>query len=256
MREKRRVTVSVVSEPMSVEPVEETGTATRYDDMICDEEQSNNSFMSNTSNLLLSDLMLEQTTDENKGGTQLLGRRIVDIGFIFDEIKRISIHEPFECGFENMTFVKETEEGLRSGFRFQCSMCNLIETIWSEPPKSSNHRMDINSSAVAGIMSVGSGYYGLQQIMGAMDVRCMSSTTYDRYHNRVADGWEKTALEEMREGAEEEVRLAKQRGDISPDGVPLLTVVADASWAKRSYKTNYSSLSGVVSIVVTHFECI
>ncbi|CAL1295640.1 unnamed protein product, partial [Larinioides sclopetarius] len=32
-------------------------------------------------------------------------------------------------------------------------------------------------------------------------------------------------------------------------GIPLLTVVADGCWAKRSYRTNYSSLSGAAAIV-------
>ncbi|XP_039300848.1 uncharacterized protein LOC120356095, partial [Nilaparvata lugens] len=56
----------------------------------------------------------------------------------------------------------------------------------------------------------------------------------------------------MRKAAEEEIRLAKERGDVNNEGVPLLTVVADGSWAKRSYRRNYNSLSGMAAIVGYH----
>ncbi|CAH1383636.1 unnamed protein product, partial [Tenebrio molitor] len=52
----------------------------------------------------------------------------------------------------------------------------------------------------------------------------------------------------MKEAIDEE----KQRGDEDENGVPLLTVVADGSWAKRSYKCNYSPLSGMASIIGFH----
>lgn len=45
----------------------------------------------------------------------------------------------------------------------------------------------------------------------------------------------------------EEKRLAIESGDIDSDGVPLLTVICDGSWGKRSYRTMYNSSSGTVS---------
>ncbi|CAH1377203.1 unnamed protein product [Tenebrio molitor] len=56
----------------------------------------------------------------------------------------------------------------------------------------------------------------------------------------------------MKETIDEEKQLAIERGDVDENGVPLLTVVADGSWAKRSYKCNYSSLSGMASIIGFH----
>jgi len=44
----------------------------------------------------------------------------------------------------------------------------------------------------------------------------------------------------------EEKKLAIEDGNLNSDGVPMITVVADGSWCKRSYKTKYDSLSGVV----------
>lgn len=45
--------------------------------------------------------------------------------------------------------------------------------------------------------------------------------------------------------ANKEKELAIE-SEVDKNGVPLLTVVVDGSWAKRSNRTNYSSLSGVV----------
>lgn len=176
----------------------------------------------------------------------LCGRRIVDIQFLFKEIQKVSQHGPFDCNFSNMEFESEIRNGLRSGFKFKCKMCGCVEIVWSED-RDSKDKMDVNTGAVAGIMTIGSGFSGLQELLGAMDISCMSNPTYNRYHKAVSEGWQQAALREMQEAAEEECCLAKQRGDVDKDGVPLLTVVADASWAKRSYRTNYSSMSGVVS---------
>ncbi|KAG8234222.1 hypothetical protein J437_LFUL011685 [Ladona fulva] len=47
---------------------------------------------------------------------------------------------------------------------------------------------------------------------------------------------------------EEEAKVALEAGEVDRDGIPVITVVADRSWAKRSYKNNYKSLSGVESM--------
>jgi len=47
--------------------------------------------------------------------------------------------------------------------------------------------------------------------------------------------------------AEEEAKLAVATGNVRKDGVPMITVIADGAWSKRSYRSNYNALSGVVS---------
>lgn len=178
----------------------------------------------------------------------LFGRRIVDIKWLFTEIKKINDHGiKFGCTFSNMEFQSEISRGLRSGFVLKCNMCNFRYVLWSEPEVT--ERLDINSAAVASVMATGGGYASLQQFTAGIDIRCMSENTYSIHHAIVSEGWEETAMEEMRVAAEEEATLARERGDVDSQGVPLLTVVADASWAKRSYRTNFTSLSGVVSIL-------
>jgi len=44
------------------------------------------------------------------------------------------------------------------------------------------------------------------------------------------------------------LKLALEPGEIDENGIPMCTVVADGQWCKRSYKTKYDALSGVVRI--------
>ncbi|GFR19395.1 uncharacterized protein TNCT_409081 [Trichonephila clavata] len=98
----------------------------------------------------------------------------------------------------------------------KCEMCNFQEIIWTEDPH--NEKIPVNIAAVSGIMKIG----------GA---------------------WEKVVEREMYSAAMEEKQLAVQAGEIGPDGFPTLTVVVGGCWAKRSYRNNYSSLSGAAAIV-------
>lgn len=40
--------------------------------------------------------------------------------------------------------------------------------------------------------------------------------------------------------AEEEAKLAIANGDVREDGIPMITVIADGAWSKKSYKSNYN----------------
>lgn len=145
-----------------------------------------------------------------------------------------------------MCVISEVRRGLKCTFTFKCKMCNIKMKVDSE---SSNEKfMDVNSAAVAGSIASGAGYTQLSEQLAAMNVPSMSHTTFIKYQDGVLDGFEKTSLEEMKEAAKDEARLAVQRGDVDRNGIPILTVVCDGSWPKRSFRNNYSSLSGVVSL--------
>lgn len=70
---------------------------------------------------------------------------------------------------------------------------------------------------------------------------------YNTHHTIVCTGYENAAANAMAEAAKEEAELAILSGNVDVDGIPLVTVVADVSWCKRSYRTMYNSLSGTVS---------
>ncbi|GFS47939.1 yqaJ domain-containing protein [Nephila pilipes] len=88
-------------------------------------------------------------------------------------------------------------------------MCHFQETLWAEDPECK--KMPVNTAAVSGIMKIGEGFANLEEFL---------STNGKKKH------------------------LAVQAGEVGGDGIPMLTVVVDGCWAKRSYRTNYSSLSG------------
>ena len=50
----------------------------------------------------------------------------------------------------------------------------------------------------------------------------------------------------MKQAGEEEKRIAIECGDVDLDGIPMCTVIVDGQWFKRSYKTKYDALFGVV----------
>ncbi|GBL74580.1 hypothetical protein AVEN_235491-1 [Araneus ventricosus] len=174
----------------------------------------------------------------------LIGRRIIDLGYFFNRLREIGNHGPFNCSLSNMTIVSDVRKGLRIGIELKCNMCFITEIVWSENPDS--NKMPINTAAVSGIMTTGGGYSNLEDILSALDIPSMTSHTFQKERDRISAAWEETAAKEMHNAAMEEKRLAIEAGEIDADGIPLLTVVADGSWAKRSYRTNYSSLSGAV----------
>lgn len=75
----------------------------------------------------------------------------------------------------------------------------------------------------------------------------MSSTTYIKNEKKVSTNFEKVAPKIMLDAAIEEKTLAIENNEVDIDGVPLLTVICDGSWGKRSYRTMYNSSSGTVS---------
>lgn len=75
----------------------------------------------------------------------------------------------------------------------------------------------------------------------------MSNTTFSRHHNSLSISIHNLAWEEIHNAGEEEKKLAIAAGDVDVDDmIPFCTVVADGQWSKRSYKTKYDALSGVV----------
>lgn len=44
----------------------------------------------------------------------------------------------------------------------------------------------------------------------------------------------------------EEARIAKENGNVDPDGIPFITVYLDGGWSKKSYEHSYDAASGTV----------
>lgn len=77
----------------------------------------------------------------------------------------------------------------------------------------------------------------------------MSNMSYQKLHLDVSNHTNDTAIEAMILAGNKEAEIAKKEGHVNENGVPLITVIADGAWSKRSYKSGYNALSGVVSIL-------
>jgi tRNA A37 methylthiotransferase MiaB len=65
-------------------------------------------------------------------------------------------------------------------------------------------------------------------------------------------GNKQAADQVMRRATEEEAQHARAIKSIDENDVPLVPVVVDGCWSKRSYNTNYNALSGAAAIIGQH----
>ncbi|KAK4885602.1 hypothetical protein RN001_001873 [Aquatica leii] len=173
------------------------------------------------------------------------GRRIVNISYFFEQLISIR-HEGFDCSFYDLNIISEKFEGLQSVFSFKCSVCNKIETIRNDITE---NKMNTNLGVVAGAIATGVGYSQVSELFASMDVPNMSNKTYSKYHSKISLAITKNINQLMTEAGKEETKLAIELGDVNADGVPVISVIVDGAWSKRSYRTNYSALSGVGCII-------
>lgn len=93
---------------------------------------------------------------------------------------------------------------------------------------------------------IGCGRSNLNELLASVDLPILEQKVYADCHDEVATWWKAAAEESMQVAAKEEADEAC--GEVK-DGSPIITVVADCCWSKRSYKTNYSAPSGVAAII-------
>lgn len=174
------------------------------------------------------------------------GRRIFEIGELFEQIKRIGNHSR-SCTFKDMVVVGETKRGLNSIFKFQCKKCGVIRKIQSCPKK--DNSLSCNEEAVLGISSIGSGFYHLKEFFTQLNVPVMGSTTYDKIQKQQQTNWWKLAKQSALDALYEEIELAKSIGSVDSMGNALIAVICDGGWGKRSYGKAFNSLSGCAVLI-------
>lgn len=76
-----------------------------------------------------------------------------------------------------------------------------------------------------------------------------NKSTYTNIEQSLALLIEECAIDETIPTGQEEKRLVILNGEVDKNGCPLITVVAGGSWAKRSYKSGFSSARGAECIV-------
>lgn len=172
------------------------------------------------------------------------GRRIVDMQYFIDQLLKISQHSlKFNCQLNHIQIVKEVRRGLFSTFTMLCSMCGSKFELNSAEK---NNIIDVNHAAVAGTIMIGCGHTNLNEFASVLDLPTLGFAQYKKCHDDLHEWWKDTAESTMKDAADEEAEMATEK---TLTGIPMVPVTADACWSKRSYRTNYSSLSGVGAII-------
>jgi hypothetical protein len=195
------------------------------------------------------------------------GIRLINFEYFWRLLIPIVMHNSF-CNIECLEVYGEKEYGLNSLLRIQCKMCKKKFKIYTCENPFPNTKKDksntdkeyepptkllggINFHAVLGITNIGSGYYHLKEFLSCLNIPCLSSNAFSTHQKKLLLNWTTSAEKTMRASVAEEVTLARERGDVTAcwRKIPLLTIIIDGCWAKRSYKVNFSSLSGAVTFV-------
>lgn len=86
-------------------------------------------------------------------------------------------------------------------------------------------------------------------MFSAINLPSLSENVYNFNHNLISEHWEKALVENMKEAGKVEKELALAEGKVTKDGFGIIDVIVDGCWSKRSYKKNYSALSGAATII-------
>lgn len=186
---------------------------------------------------------------------EISGRRIVDIGYFFKQLKEMEHESLFKCNYSHLNLLRERRKGLASRFLFECELCKKKFELSSDNPSNvmpERERVEINLAATSGMVACGIGYSQFEEIMSAMDIPVFNEKFYAKTQNKIFDEWEEIADETMALAAERERTAAIDDGKLI-NGIPVIDVYADGAWSKRSYGTNYSAMSGVAAIVGRKF---
>lgn len=79
---------------------------------------------------------------------------------------------------------------------------------------------------------IGIGYSQLEQFAGVMDVPVMCAENYKKLNDKIGKCWQETAIESMKQAAEQERKIAIEIGDVDDDGIPFTTVIVDGTYSK------------------------
>ncbi|XP_050540727.1 uncharacterized protein LOC126905245 [Daktulosphaira vitifoliae] len=184
---------------------------------------------------------------ENEPNNQeLSGRRIVNISHLIQQIQKRH-GGPYDCSFVDMEYESEVIYGFSSVITFKCKVCNIKTKLHTEDMKQSEMR--INKAVVNACHAIGIGHTQLQEFAGFLDLPVLCSRGFLNIQTEVAEVVHATAWDEMKKAGDEERKLAFESGDVDIDGTPVITVVTDGQWSKRSYKTKYDALSGAATII-------
>ncbi|XP_076665658.1 uncharacterized protein LOC143367585 [Andrena cerasifolii] len=173
---------------------------------------------------------------------------------VLAQLQKIGKHAKHreDCGIEHLRITGVKRCGFKSIFSVMCTLCHYKAEIHNQSNEA--EEVDSNQGAVNATILCGGSYAQLEHTFAGVNIRCMSKKEFVKNQDEFVKSAIAAAEKEMLAAAEEEKRLAIERGDVLPgSGTPHIPVVADGSWMKRSYRSGcYDSASGVGVIVGYH----
>ena len=206
------------------------------------------SFGFDTESPTLQDDVSDSHTDERRH-KNFDGQRISDPLHYYEELHAMYIEHGYreQCSFHDLHYENCIDNGLCCKLKFVCNHCRYFK--WVNLVNNNGPLMPLNDGAVSGTITAGTGYSELKQEFASMGIKCMSDVSYRQHRQNLVASFEQTAHESMNEAAAMESELAIMEGD-TIDEILHITVQADGSWLKRSYKSGkFDSLSGCAAII-------
>jgi hypothetical protein len=194
------------------------------------------------------EFIIENEIEDSSPKFRVEGRRIIDFSYFFQQLQLISHHDsPFNCNLSHLEIFGENRDNFSSTFFIQCKLCGKKLKLYTT--EMNKNKMNLCDAFVSSIISIGSGFSNLEEMCSAIDVPSITARTYRKSQQKVYEWFEETKNKSMENAAKEERQLAIENGDVDSSGIPMISVVADGCWSKRSYRCNYSAASGAATII-------
>lgn len=175
------------------------------------------------------ELIIEVDIGHQEEEHVISGNRIIDFAYIYQQLQKISNHNTaLGCNLGCLKLTKESRKGFLSKFYFTCQMCNIKFELKNCKDPENSVDLNLNDNAVSSFMSIGAGFSGLEQVAASLNIPWMSEKLYGKCHTKACELWELAKEKSMADAAKEEYDQAVLNGDVDANGIPLITVVADA----------------------------
>ena len=178
------------------------------------------------------------------------GRRIVEVQSFIEQILSFPHHGLFSCSSgssgNTVRILKEVRKGFISEFVLICDLCKVEHKVYSDK---TDGKLNTNGAAVLGAISIGCGFSQLNEFVSAMNIPEISYKRYKDVEDNLQEIIEEEFWKFMIEAGKKEAEMAKENGDVDENDIPMITVIADGAWCKRSYRSAYNARSGAACIV-------
>lgn len=172
---------------------------------------------------------------------------LVNFSKVWDQLTfELATHKP-DCSIQNVKVHHQKREGNRICFEYKCTECIWSANIWTTT--NDDKTLEINEALVLGGINSGTSYTQMKKLFSAAGIRFMNNKRYRSCRDNAYKILWDSIRESMKKAGKEELEMALADGN-EKDGKGLITVLADGSWMKRSYKTgSFNSPAGLVYII-------